>query len=86
MLEGPRKETFPPGLRARGKVWSLWSLESFEVLDLPWYIFIHLYYHKLYIYINYNIARLERVGLLFGGRPHLGETLATTSLVTIEPN
>ena len=29
MLEGPRKETFPPGLRARGKVgfvWILWSL------------------------------------------------------------
>ena len=23
MLEGPRKETFPPGLRARGKAWGL---------------------------------------------------------------
>jgi len=28
MLEGPRKETFPPGLRARGKAWGgeVWGL------------------------------------------------------------
>lgn len=43
MLEGPRKETFPPGLRARGKVWSHLKLWIFHGKSLYFYIITKLY-------------------------------------------